>query len=166
METEVSFPTEKTVLATARVYLAHDSQRPAGTGHAEEVRGQGLVNQTSAIENCETSAVGRALAMMGYEVSRSMASREEMEKVQRMTSSPKPSSGERPSAPRIPLDRAKYIATQAVDVGIAKWGKDAAFQPSPVMKAKLAELGVSKIGELNVDQAESMEQFLAAEKSS
>lgn len=35
------------------------------TGHAEEVRGQGPVNRTSAVENAETSAVGRALAMMG-----------------------------------------------------------------------------------------------------
>ena len=36
-----------------------------GTGFAQEVRGKGLVNGTSYIENCETSAVGRALGMMG-----------------------------------------------------------------------------------------------------
>tara|TARA_R100001129_G_scaffold121163_1_gene84053 strand:+ start:680 stop:1204 length:525 start_codon:yes stop_codon:yes gene_type:complete len=35
------------------------------TGHAEEVRGVGLVNKTSALENCETSAIGRALASLG-----------------------------------------------------------------------------------------------------
>lgn len=36
-----------------------------GSGMAEEIRGQGHVNQTSALENCETSAVGRALASIG-----------------------------------------------------------------------------------------------------
>jgi hypothetical protein len=32
---------------------------------AEEIRGQGNVNKTSALENCETSAIGRALASLG-----------------------------------------------------------------------------------------------------
>jgi len=36
-----------------------------GSGMAEEIRGQGNVNKTSALENCETSAVGRALASLG-----------------------------------------------------------------------------------------------------
>ena len=36
-----------------------------GTGFAQEVKGKGLVNGTSHIENCETSAVGRALGFLG-----------------------------------------------------------------------------------------------------
>jgi hypothetical protein len=36
-----------------------------GSGMAEEIRGQGHVNTTSALENCETSAVGRALSSIG-----------------------------------------------------------------------------------------------------
>lgn len=36
-----------------------------GSGYAEEIRGSSNVNKTSAIENCETSAVGRALASIG-----------------------------------------------------------------------------------------------------
>jgi hypothetical protein len=35
------------------------------TGHAEEIRGASKVNETSALENCETSAIGRALASAG-----------------------------------------------------------------------------------------------------
>jgi hypothetical protein len=57
------------------------------TGYAEEVRGAGNVNRTSHVENCETSAVGRALAnagMAGSDVSK-RPSREEMAKVQRKT---------------------------------------------------------------------------------
>lgn len=53
------------------------------TGWAEEVRGQGNVNRTSHIENCETSAVGRALANAGMAGSdfTKRPSREEMTKV-------------------------------------------------------------------------------------
>lgn len=35
------------------------------TGYAEEIRGEGWINSTSAIENCETSAIGRALSAFG-----------------------------------------------------------------------------------------------------
>ena len=57
------------------------------TGWAEEVRGQGNVNRTSHVENCETGAVGRALANAGYAGSdvTKRPSREEMGKVQRMS---------------------------------------------------------------------------------
>jgi hypothetical protein len=60
-----------------------------GTGYAEEVRGAGNVNRTSHVENCETSAIGRALAncgMAGSDMSK-RPSREEMSKVQRQTTS-------------------------------------------------------------------------------
>jgi len=51
------------------------------TGLAEEtVQGRG-VNSTSALENCETSAIGRALANAGYATKGKRASREEMSKV-------------------------------------------------------------------------------------
>jgi hypothetical protein len=40
--------------------------RIRGTGYAEEVRGSTNINKTSAMENCETSAIGRALASVGF----------------------------------------------------------------------------------------------------
>jgi hypothetical protein len=52
------------------------------TGHAFEIDGQGMANKTSALENAETSAIGRALANAGYSGNK-RASREEMEKVAR-----------------------------------------------------------------------------------
>lgn len=55
------------------------------TGWAEETRGEGYVNQTSHFENCETSAVGRALANAGLAGGdhTKRPSREEMQKVAR-----------------------------------------------------------------------------------
>ena len=47
------------------------------TGHAEEKRSASRINQTSALENCETSAVGRMLAFVGI-TNDSIASAEEV----------------------------------------------------------------------------------------
>ena len=49
------------------------------TGHAHEVKGSSNINKTSHIENCETSAVGRALAMLGIGIDTSIASANEVE---------------------------------------------------------------------------------------
>ena len=48
-------------------------------GWAEEVRGSSNINKTSALENCESSSVGRALAFMGFGIDGSIASAEEVE---------------------------------------------------------------------------------------
>lgn len=75
------------VCIKASVYRNVDDAQPSATGHAFEIRGQGYVNTTSFIENGETSAVGRALANLGFEIEKGIASREEMQKVERMTAS-------------------------------------------------------------------------------
>ena len=48
-------------------------------GHAHEVRSASNINKTSYVENCETSAVGRALAMLGIGIDTSIASANEVE---------------------------------------------------------------------------------------
>ena len=53
-------------------------ERILATGWAEEVRGSSNINRTSALENCETSAIGRALAIAGFDTSGSIASAEEV----------------------------------------------------------------------------------------
>ncbi|MBA4495129.1 hypothetical protein ACFO25_10060 [Paenactinomyces guangxiensis] len=50
----------------------------AAKAHAYEKDGTGYINKGSALENCETSAIGRALAHMGYDIKKSIASREEV----------------------------------------------------------------------------------------
>jgi hypothetical protein len=62
---------------------SHYGLIPCAMGSAMEVMGEGYVNATSALENAETSAVGRALAILGYDIKRGIASREEMQKVER-----------------------------------------------------------------------------------
>jgi hypothetical protein len=60
-------------------------ERLIATGLAEEVIGAGQVNRNYALENCETSAIGRALANAGYATKGKRPSREEMQKVERQT---------------------------------------------------------------------------------
>jgi hypothetical protein len=66
------------VLMRAEVYREPDDALPAATGHAYELRSAGHVQAGSYVEVCETSSVGRALALLGFEVRRGVASREEV----------------------------------------------------------------------------------------
>lgn len=68
------------VLVRAEAYREPDDQLPAATGHAYELRSAGHVQAGSYVEVCETSAVGRALALLGFEVKRGVASREEVQR--------------------------------------------------------------------------------------
>ena len=71
------------ILMCAEVYRNVDDAMPSATGHAYELKSEGYVQRTSYIEVCETSSVGRALALCGFEVKRGIASREEIEKAER-----------------------------------------------------------------------------------
>ena len=57
---------------------AYDKDMPMATGHAFELRMASNVNKTSYLENCETSAVGRALGILGIGSDGSLASADEV----------------------------------------------------------------------------------------
>ena len=78
IQTELVSNENGVVIFKAFAYRDANDTRPA-TGHAYEKEGSSFINKTSYIENCETSAVGRALAMLGFEIKKSIASKEEVE---------------------------------------------------------------------------------------
>jgi hypothetical protein len=81
IHTKVLEHTASRFIVEASIYRTEADARPWTTGLAEEtIQGRG-VNATSALENCETSAIGRALANAGYATKGKRASREEMSKV-------------------------------------------------------------------------------------
>ena len=55
-----------------------DVEHILGTGYARESQDSSFINKTSYIENCETSAVGRALGMLGIGIDTGVASYEEV----------------------------------------------------------------------------------------
>jgi hypothetical protein len=83
--TSIADRTVSTWVVKATVYLTDADQErklPKATGFAFEIDGAGMANKTSALENAETSAIGRALANAGYSGNK-RTSREEMAKVER-----------------------------------------------------------------------------------
>jgi hypothetical protein len=75
-------------IVQASVFRTEVDVHPWTTGYAEETVSTRGVNSTSALENCETSAIGRALANAGYVTKGKRPSREEMSKVK--AAEPKP----------------------------------------------------------------------------
>lgn len=66
IDTKLLHLDEKNVVAKAEVSVfKNDQWFPVSTGHAEEKRDDSEINKYSAVENAETSAIGRALAGMG-----------------------------------------------------------------------------------------------------
>jgi len=61
--TELIVDDEQRVVMKAEI--KDENNRILADGYSEEIRGEGLINTTSAIENCQTSAIGRALAAFG-----------------------------------------------------------------------------------------------------
>lgn len=64
ISTEIVELTKEYVIMKAHIYNAEC--RRISTGHAEEFRNASQINSTSALENAETSAIGRALAAAGW----------------------------------------------------------------------------------------------------
>lgn len=74
---------ENHAVVRAEVYTDREDPRPAASDYAEEVRADRGVNSTSMLENCATSAIGRALANLGMSLSKNRPSPEEMAKAAR-----------------------------------------------------------------------------------
>lgn len=99
IETQLVSVTDQRFVVQAWLYRTFADNVPYSSGLAyEEITSRG-VNATSALENCETSAIGRALANAGYATKGKRASREEMAKVARTRIS------EAKSQPYIPVPK-------------------------------------------------------------
>ena len=66
-------------IVTMKASVFDEAMRLLGTGYAQEKEQSSYINKTSYIENCETSAIGRALGICGYGVDVSVASAEEVQ---------------------------------------------------------------------------------------
>ena len=72
------FPVLDSEQCVCKASIAATEHRIIATGHAHEVQGSSNINKTSYVENCETSAIGRALAMLGIGIDTSIASANEV----------------------------------------------------------------------------------------
>jgi hypothetical protein len=81
--TELVSRDEGQIVFRALVYRDMTEAQPAATGWAAEREGDGEINAVACLENAETSAIGRALANLGFTASTKRPSREEMAKAER-----------------------------------------------------------------------------------
>jgi hypothetical protein len=75
--------TEHEITVQAYVFRSVEEERPSATGLASERIGDGDVNTVACLENTETSAIGRALANLGFLAARLRPSAEEVAKAGR-----------------------------------------------------------------------------------
>jgi hypothetical protein len=90
--TDLVYQDERRFITKSSLYLDPTDPTPHSTGLAEEIVGAGFVNKTSALENCETSSIGRCISnsvlCLGAPVGK-RPSQEEMQKVERYKAEPR-----------------------------------------------------------------------------
>lgn len=153
--TGIVFQDERRFILKAEIYFDRQDQTPVATGYAEEIVGASPVNRTSALENGETSAIGRALANCNFASQGKRPSREEMEKVERYKAEPRKQPA--PKAPVVWEDDAIKTATEIADKLPALtvlseirelWTKHFAILEAPVYGSTLKDLFNKRVEEL------------------
>ena len=132
--TKIEQATDTRYIVSAELYKTEADAKACATGLASESISDRGVNSTSALENCETSAIGRALANAGYAAKGKRASREEMNKVLQLQAVPQTFSVER---------------TEPLPISNEEWAKAATVTPPKAPPACCAKgnnlvTGVSK----------------------
>jgi hypothetical protein len=99
-------------IVSAELFKTEADAKACATGLASESISDRGVNSTSALENCETSAIGRALANAGYAAKGKRASREEMTKVVQLQAVPQSFSVDRTEP--LPISDSEWVKAALV----------------------------------------------------
>ena len=154
-----SLITEFTVLDEAqcvcKASIVDASNRIISTGHAHEVQGSSNINKTSYVENCETSAIGRALAMLGIGIDTSIASANEVsDAIAKQSGESSLSSS---SSAKVKLVQEKFDTDPPENI----MDKAVAYIKSQTDKKKAFESIVSKYGDsLSEKQVAGLNKFV------
>jgi len=135
IETEILEHTDTRFIVVCKLFKTEADSKPCASGVASETITDRGVNATSALENCETSAIGRALANAGFAAKNKRPSRSEMEKVNRAEYKPKYSA---PGSKSAAMEMALHIVEQK---------SNASAESTPPVEWSVGET-ISQIGEV------------------
>ena len=152
-----SLITEFTVLDEAqcvcKASIVDADNRIISVGHAHEVQGSSNINKTSYVENCETSAIGRALAMLGIGIDTSIASANEVSDAIAKQDAPAPTKAEK----MVKKVQEKFDTAPPENI----MDKAVAYIKSQTDKKKAYESIVSKYGDSLTDkQMSGLQKFV------
>ena len=163
--TDMVFRDDRSFIVKAELYLNYEDLNPVSTGYAEEIVGAGFVNKTSALENCETSAIGRCISnsilVLGTPEGR-RPSMQEMEKVERYKESPrKPIKMTKPNRQYTQEENDKAVLLYQDIVNISDteneieslrkiWTTNADYLDVPVNGTTLKDLINNRVKELSI----------------
>ena len=134
-----------------KAIIADTSQRVISVGHAHEDRAGSAINKTSYVENCETSAIGRALAMMGIGIDTSIASANEVtEAIAKQEATPKKAPVKKTAVKAATTEKDPELMSKAID-----------YIKSQTDKAKAFTFFMEKKGDqLSEKQIEGIKKFV------
>ena len=130
------------------LYADKDDKVPVATGYAEEIKSDRGVNATSFVENCETSAIGRAIANCPLQAPAGgpRPSRNEMQKVERLTT---------PSQPQVHVPQGAFATPKQIGY-IKKLAKDKGMD----------DLALLEMIQLNLDDDTAVLELLKSHEAS
>ena len=133
-----------------KAIITNNDGHTVGSGMAEEIRGQGHVNTTSALENAETSAVGRALASLGL-AGGEYASANEMDAVSRKSDAIQSNKAEPVQLVKKPLSKeeAEWLAHNEATLDQYTLKDLEVFMKKPVTKATMQSIKEKDIDAYN-----------------
>ena len=150
---------ERRFIVRAEIYLDPKDQVPFATGYAEEIVGAGFVNKTSALENCETSAIGRAVSNSVLCLEAPVGKRpsqEEMQKVERYKAEPRKSVVKAAVYTAVQLTTAEaaiQMVATITDKEVLRelWTSSAEILDAPVNGTTLKDVINNRVAELSAE---------------
>ena len=141
-------------VVTIKATVSDADGRILATGMAYEKEGSSFINKTSYIENCETSAVGRALGFLGIGIDGSIASYEEVENAKVQQNAKKMTAEE--------LGNLK--GSDKVTVGAVDFIRNFAREVNTEERSICGYYGVNRFEEMSVEQWEKAVNILEEKK--
>ena len=139
-------------MVVIRATVADENGKTLATGTAFEMKGSSMINRTSYIENCETSAVGRALGMLALGIDASIASADEVRRAidQQEQLSPEPVPDDAPDFVKNQKNRKDqvYALCERLGIDVKRFGE---WKKAAIANGMIPDKLIDNLSDLEFD---------------